>query len=161
MLVGGSYFGVKEFRNKQELSKTQQEEEKRVASEKDTQTQAIISEQQKALEEAKVEIEKLKAENTPKVAPKTAPAKSHYIPVSERSTGTVSEKNTQVEMEKCRYKYLISQEFDSLEDMHLIIYQSNYVTEQLQAKGRPVGDPFTTLKDGYFDRKYQECLDKI
>jgi hypothetical protein len=136
LLVGGAYFGLDHL-NKQ----------------KENETKEIISKQQKSLDEAKKQIAEL--QNTIKKEKETAGQPVKYVPVSQ--------KNTAIEIEKCKSKYVVERNWDSIEDLSYIYKQATDMENEVKKEGGYIDRDkiIKAAEDHYFSKKYQGCLNAI
>jgi len=64
VLSGSGYFGVKQYKGYQVEKQTEKTEQERIVLEREKKAQVVLEAQQKSLEQAQVEIEKLKKKST-------------------------------------------------------------------------------------------------
>lgn len=85
------------------------------------------------------------------------------VPIIKKPTSKKLIASVDLEREKCHYRYIVSQEWDTGKDMEDAITESNYDVQQLQDQGNTVdfSSVFEAVKKYYFTEKYEACLDNI
>lgn len=108
----------------------------------------------------------LPQKNLPEPLPLAATTTEEIVKATESvalAPTVYSGKDSQLEIEKCRNRYLVQEEFDTLEDFTRIYDQANYAHDRLKAKGTYIDAAIIAedLKENYLGEKYQDCLAKI
>lgn len=82
--------------------------------------------------------------------------KAQEIKATEVKKVAIPVKNTAVEIEKCKYKYVVAREYDSREDAEYILYQVNYAIKHQENLEVPLDSTslLKALQDDYFYKKY-------